>query len=313
MKLNVSRLRTVLPALALVLLTVASCLFDTGLGTLSAAGIGFITGICPLGSIEAALGARGITPFGTLCLVLSLVIIVITGKAFCAWVCPKPLFQRLVTGKKGIQHAEGSEQEGEIGTALSMPDASESVASKEYSCSSCGSAACSSLKPVGGKRDGVKLDTRHLVLGGACASSLLFGFPVFCLVCPIGLSFATVFGLWHLFQFNETSWGLLIYPALLTIELVLFKKWCTKICPLSALLSLVANANRLFRPQVDETRCLRSKGMDCRACVEICPEEVDPHTPRIQECTKCHLCSEHCPTGAITFPPFRNKQPYKQP
>ena len=42
-----------------------------------------------------------------------------------------------------------------------------------------------------------KLDSRHYVLGGALLSTAVFGFPVFCLVCPIGLTFATVLVVWR--------------------------------------------------------------------------------------------------------------------
>ncbi|MFR0707830.1 MAG: hypothetical protein ACLSIH_12425 [Eggerthella lenta] len=87
---------------------------------------------------------------------------------------------------------------------------------------------------MGGGRDGLRLDTRHATLLGALGASAVFGFPVFCLVCPIGLTFATFIGVWHLFQFNETSWGLIIFPAILVLEIAFLRKWCAKICPVSA-------------------------------------------------------------------------------
>ena len=42
-----------------------------------------------------------------------------------------------------------------------------------------------------------------MVLAGALASSAAFGFPVFCLICPVGLTFALVIALWRLAEFNE--------------------------------------------------------------------------------------------------------------
>lgn len=164
-------------------------------------------------------------------------------------------------------------------------------------CASCGKGCA--LAPVGGERDGVQIDTRHAVLAGTLASAAVFGFPVFCLVCPIGLTFATIIGLWHLFQFNEPSWALIVFPIILVLELTVLRKWCSKICPISALTSLIANANRTLRPRVDPTVCLREKGIDCRACVDACPEKLDPHAGRVPECSKCGACVDACPAHAI--------------
>ena len=157
------------------------------------------------------------------------------------------------------------------------------------------------LAPVGGKRDGVHLDSRHAVLVGALASTAVFGFPVFCLICPIGLSFATLIGLWNLFRFNEPSWGLIIFPIILIIEVVVLRKWCSKICPVSALVSLISRLNKTFKPKVDTSKCVREQGIDCHKCVESCPEEVDPHNNLIPECSKCGACVEACPAHAISI------------
>ena len=164
-------------------------------------------------------------------------------------------------------------------------------------CSSCGGAC--KLAPLGGERDGVQLDARHAVLAGTLASAAVFGFPVFCLVCPVGLTFATLIGLWHLFQLNEPSWALVVFPIILVLELTVLRKWCSKICPISALTSLIANANRTLRPRVEQSKCLRGKGIDCHSCVDACPEKLDPHSGHIPECSKCGACIEACPAKAI--------------
>lgn len=175
-----------------------------------------------------------------------------------------------------------------------------SACSAEAASSSCASCAhACKLAPVGGARDGVQLDTRHAVLAGTLASAAVFGFPVFCLVCPVGLTFATIIGLWHLFQFNEPSWALIVLPIILVLELTVLRKWCSKICPISALTSLIANANRTLRPRVDSQACLRERGVDCHACVDVCPEKLDPHAGRIPECSKCGACVDACPAHAV--------------
>lgn len=206
----------------------------------------------------------------------------------------EPGHQRRCSGH-ATEHADGKDAVGKAATddcSVSIPQCGDMPA-----CAGCAKA----LEKVGGKRDGFRLDGRHVVLGGTILSAAVFGFPVFCLVCPVGLTIATFIGLWHLFQFNETTRGLLLFPAILVLELVVFRKWCTTLCPISALLSLIASKNRTFKPEVDEAKCLRSQGVDCRVCVAVCPEEVDPHTLSIPECSKCGKCIEQCPAQAISM------------
>ncbi len=128
----------------------------------------------------------------------------------------------------------------------------------------------------------------------------MFGFPVFCLICPVGLTFATIIGLWNLVQFNEPSWALIIFPIILVAEVTVLRKWCSKICPISALVSLLSNLNVTLRPRVKADVCLRSRGVDCHSCVDACPEQLDPHSGRIPECSKCGKCVEACPAKAIS-------------
>ncbi|WP_276915665.1 4Fe-4S binding protein [Parvibacter caecicola] len=284
-------------------------------GTLSAIGYDSIALICPVGALEVMLGAKEFLLHPLLLLGLAIVAALVAGKAFCGWLCPTPLLQRLFKGK-------GKKPAASADAAPVAPERTDDPSVDSPALGACGtppaagalSAACSptacghsckgcgSLPPVGGKRDGFHLDTRFAVLGGALASAAVFGFPVFCLVCPVGLTFATFIGLWHLFQFNETTWGLLIFPAILVLELVVLRKWCHKFCPISAVLSLVSQGNRTLRPRVSQEKCLRTRGIDCRACVEACPEQLDPHASNIAECTKCGQCKEKCPAQAISFP-----------
>jgi ferredoxin-type protein NapH len=148
-----------------------------------------------------------------------------------------------------------------------------------------------------------KLDSRHLVLAGSLLSAAVFGFPVFCLICPIGLIFGTVIVVWQFIGFDDVSLSLLIYPAILIVELLVLRKWCARFCPLGALLSLLSLPNRLLRPKVEVSKCLREKGSDCHICQEVCPEGVDPHfSDSMNECSKCAICIEECPAKAITIP-----------
>lgn len=273
-------------ALALVAFVVAGLLFRIGSGTPSAFGIDQIAAVCPLGALEALFGAKEFMLHPIILLAAMVVLVVVFGKAFCAWGCPVPWLQRFFRPKKKAS-----------GGKTSVGGQKSELCAASPACSSCGGAC--KLAPLGGERDGVQLDARHAVLAGTLASAAVFGFPVFCLVCPVGLTFATLIGLWHLFQFNEPSWALVVFPIILVLELTVLRKWCSKICPISALTSLIANANRTLRPRVDQSKCLRGEGIDCHSCVDACPEKLDPHSGHIPECSKCGACIEACPAKAI--------------
>lgn len=321
--MKISTIRGIVACALIVGLTIVGLVINAGTGTASAWGIGAISAICPLGALESFLGAKNVGVHALICLAIVVVAIVLVGKAFCSWACPIPWLQRFFKHKQPTTSKnEASSAKPEPSKQIDAPlktevfkhvesstqnelSAEEKTSLKHAACSTCKTCA---LMPVGGKRDGVQIDGRHVVLGGALLSSLAFGFPVFCLICPVGLSFATLIGIWHLFQFNETTWGLIIFPLILLIEILILKRWCFSFCPISALSSLISRANVFFKPHVDNNRCLRQEGHDCQVCVQICPEKVDPHNAVIPECSKCHLCAEACPAQAISFPFYAKKE-----
>ncbi len=314
-----------LVALAAAVIAVLGFALRFGTGSPSAFGIDQIALICPLGSLEAMLGAKEFMLHPVLLLLAAVVVVLVAGKAFCSWVCPVPWVRKLFRpgkkGKAGVAEedaaaseaagdeidAEGSDEVDGAGDEETTAAAGKySIASElatTHSCSTCG--ACEALKKVGGKRDGVQIDSRHIVLLGALGSAAVFGFPVFCLICPVGLTFAFFIGIAGAFQFNEPSWALLAAPVIVVLEVVVLRKWCVRFCPISALISLISAGNRTFKPKVDEASCLRSKGIDCHACVDVCPEQVDPHSKMIPECSKCGACVNACPAKAISIKALR--------
>lgn len=317
--MKLSKIRGLI-ALGIFVLVAVSLATHAATGTLSAFGVDSIAAICPLGALEVMFGFRGVLLHPLILLIVIVALTLVVGKAFCSWVCPTPWIRSLFR-RPGKKRRDESTHGGSEGRAAKQEDGSAAIASRPQepplcpsACSACGgtrgNGRCA-LDSRGGKRDGFRLDTRFAVLVGALASTAVFGFPVFCLVCPIGLSFAVFIGVWHLFQFNEVTWGLVVFPAILAIEVVAMRKWCHAFCPVSALLSLVSTKNRFFRPRVDASKCLRSQGVDCRACVDACPELVDPHSASIPECSKCGICRDACPVHAISFPLLRDRVPKK--
>ena len=237
MKRNSKLLRT-LSVLAVIALVCLGLALHTGTGTPSAWGIYDIAAICPLGAAEAALASKTVVPPMLIALAIGIALVVLFGRAFCAWGCPIPLLRRIFGLKEPKRKRRASD-------ALDVPAA----------------------------QRGGAADSRNWVLGGALLSTAVFGFPVFCLICPVGLTFATLIAVWRLFQFNEVALSLLVFPAMLALEVLVLRKWCSRFCPLGALLSLVSRLNRTFRPVSNEATCLRSsKGEHCHQCADVCPE-----------------------------------------
>ena len=311
MKKNSKTLRT-LTALAVIVIVFVGFLTNLGIGTISAPGIWDISILCPLGALGTMLASKMMVPRALVSLVIMAVLIVIFARAFCGWICPVPLVQKLrdLFSKPQAKEAKAEDADG-TKAANVAPLTDEEKAALATGCEkdAKGLAGCASCA----KKRGDAVDARHFVLGGALVSTFIFGFPVFCLVCPIGLTFATILLLVNLFGQGDVTWSLIVVPALLIAEVVLFKKWCHKLCPLSAFMSLIAKLNRTFKPTIDDAKCLEtSKGATCGRCGKACTEGIDPRHPELSEaawseCTKCRSCVDACPANAITMPLIAKK------
>ncbi len=157
-----------------------------------------------------------------------------------------------------------------------------------------------------------RFDTPEVVLLVVLVTTAVFGFPVFCLVCPVGLTFAFVLLVMRLFAFGELTWALLVFPAIVLAEVALLPRWCRTLCPLGALHSLAAHANVTWRPTVDPELCLEtSRNVSCGRCLQVCPQDIDLHAAGsgapLNACEKCGACADACPTKAIGFPAVRTR------
>lgn len=282
-KMKARTLRTIVTFAVLVLVAIGY-FTAWGIGNLSGFGWDTFSVLCPLGYLESLVAGKTFVPRAFISFVVILVLIVVFGRVFCAWICPMPTLQRLIPGVRGRKR----KADAQVAQGVSACEATAD-------------------KPAGKVRR-VRFDSRFGVLLGALASAAIFGFPVFCLICPVGLTFATVLLVMRLFAFGDVTWAVVVVPLVLLIEVVFLRKWCGKFCPLGALISLVSGANRTLRPHVDDAACLfTSKGMRCFACSKACPEHLDVRRPQLSEealgnCTKCRECADACPAKAISFP-----------
>lgn len=255
-------------------------------GTLCSVGYDAIAYICPLGALEAIFGSWAFVPRVLICLAVVVIVALVFGKAFCSWVCPVAPLSDLLRGKKAREKDECERTQAAHRVLERWSDTNAAQAEKH--------------KPFRSRVDG-----RHVVLAGSLASAAVCGFPVFCLVCPIGLTFASAIALYRLIGFNEPAIEVLVFPALLVLELTVLRKWCHRFCPVGALLSLLSRGNRTFKPHVNASMCARHAGSSCAACAQACPEHIDPCADlgdrSLAECTRCGACVNTCPAKALSF------------
>ena len=299
-KLKTRRLRTAVGAVVFVGMA-AGLVAGVSMGTMSGFGWDTFSMLCPLGALGTMIATKTMIPRAVVSLVLIAALVLVFGRAFCSWLCPTMLIDRIRdffrSPKKRRELAEKKNSEIK---AISQQELTSLKAAKDgHACGACGK-----CQPV---HHG-KVDSRHAVLGGALLSTAVFGFPVFCLVCPIGLTFATVLVVWRLFAAGDMTWSVVLIPLLLVVELVFLRKWCTRFCPMAGLMNLVSRFSKTWRPVIDESKCLETvNGAACSKCAIACEADINLRHPdfgerTLADCTRCRACVDACPAKAVSMP-----------
>lgn len=282
-KVRMLRYLTVIGVLAVYGVGVVA---NTGLGSLCAFGVSDIASICPVGILETAIAGRILLPLPLIVLLAIIALTVLFGRAFCGWVCPVPLSRKLITNK-----------EERDAWAQDRKNAKDTCG-----CHPAGTSRKKPHFPLFSRNNYSAL----AVLAVTLITTVVFGFPVFCLVCPVGLVFATIFAIIRLAAFNELVVDIIVFPTLIVLELVLLRKWCSSFCPIGAFLGLFSRFNRVLVPKVNRSACLTTThDAHCDLCHQACNFDIDlvrgAGSGVPADCSKCGECAAACPVEAISF------------
>lgn len=221
-------------------------------GSICTISIGSLILTCPLGFIQTSLASRSII-LGLLAPVaITLATTILLGRVFCGWICPA----------------------GEAIQRLGNADILRKASNRRL---------MSFVQ---------QYPTRIALLGSVLAASVILRYPVFCVVCPIGIICRNVISF---SQYGSVGLDLLYIPLILALELGL-GPWCTHICPIGTTLSIFSRKSPIV-PVINKAKCVT-----CLICTKVCNMKVSLlQSPNLENCSKCLECSLRCPTKAIKW------------
>jgi len=221
-------------------------------GSICTIGIGSITLACPLGFLQVSLASRSMILGLLVPVAATLAFTILLGRIFCGWICPAGNLTQRF-GETGLLRKASS---------LRLTSLFEQI------------------------------PTRLVLLGSILAASAIFRYPVFCVICPVGIISRNVISL---FQYGSVGLDLIFIPVVAALELGL-APWCSHICPLGTTLRIFGQKSPLV-PIVDKAKCI-----GCSICTKVCNMKVSLlQTSNLEDCSKCMECSLRCPTRAIEW------------
>ena len=133
---------------------------------------------------------------------------------------------------------------------------------------------------------------RIALLASVLLASAVLRYPVFCIVCPVGIIYRNAISFT---EHGSIGMDLIFIPLLVALEIGL-APWCSRICPLGTLFTILGRKN-LVAPSVNKAKCT-----SCLICTRVCKMGVALLSGRNWEsCSKCLDCSLQCPTKAIEW------------
>ena len=273
--------------------------------------------ICPVGGLQALLTGKVYDPLllSTLvALFLFLIPIFVLGNVFCSWVCP--LGTIIDSFDKGVER---------FMPKINMKREERTERNKEkrkanpsFVCPTC---------PFGRLLANQQATVANGVLVSALVGSAVLRFPVFCSICPIGISTK---GMFHLKALTSITGRMMpIIVELFAIPLVAIlaslrekRYWCRKICPVGAILNLAGSFSPFFKPTVKADKCVMKgcpetcedyhldycavcRQADQKLCEKVCPQNIDLlDKGSLAKCTKCLECYIQCEHDAVEIKMF---------
>lgn len=133
---------------------------------------------------------------------------------------------------------------------------------------------------------------RFIVLGIGIALTLA-GIVIFPYILPYSIlgRLITYLTLGTIFWF-----GIIYLLSILFIDAFIQKGfWCNYLCPTGAILNILGRI-KVVSPKRDEHLCKDA----CSLCQRVCSWNANPKINDLKNCTNCHICSEKCPSKAIS-------------
>lgn len=242
------------------------------IGSVTHTGIGTACTYCPIGILQLTASSFSITLSMLIIFITTVLVVVVAGRIFCAWGCPTSFLHKIF----GTKHR----------VSLNSDELKTDNKLKQYSA--------------------------YLILILSIIGSYFVGFPLFCLICPIGLFFGIIFAVARLFNIYQPGWELIVFPIILFLELFLLKSWCGSFCPIGAFFRIINSiTGRIIKLKASKSTCTRlnnSSGHGGHVCKHICSEGLSiPEFKNrdIKDCNLCLKCVDNCPSSAIKIKFFK--------
>ncbi len=231
--------------------------------------IGSLSLTDPLAAVESASAAKAIPKVLLVGLIVPILITLLLGRVFCAWVCPMTLFFDLAAKIRAL-----------------LPKWLE-------------------IKPLDVK---VWDGSKYVLLAVGALLALVSGVALLNYIYPPAIigreAHFFVSAVFDRAEDGKTGFALVgltggsvLLVALLAIEvLVAPRVWCKSLCPGGAIYSLLGRF-RLLRIRRTVDACI-----DCHICDRECPRGMLPMTDQTaSECDNCGVCIDVCPTRALSY------------